>query len=189
MNTFLFLQRTAISSELSGMFNNSSENFLKASLQGSFQHDIASGKFNMQWLSMYDFEIWMQNEQKSKSIELKLHDSYPSKQNSFLLRQRFVCGRNGTGGTKIYERKHPEWKRKIGKKVVGCPCSLIVKTYPDTTCVLGKYTDEHTHMLGQANLKFTHLSTAVRAQIAELLRRGVEAQHIVSGRIIPTYYY
>ena len=44
MNTFLFLQRTAISSELSGMFN-------------ALQHDVASGKFNLQWTSMHDFEM------------------------------------------------------------------------------------------------------------------------------------
>ena len=44
MNTFLFLQRTAISYELSGMFN-------------ALQHDVASGKFNLQWTSMHDFEM------------------------------------------------------------------------------------------------------------------------------------
>ena len=41
MSTFLFLQRTAMFFELSGMF----------------QNDVESGKFNMQWTSMHDFEM------------------------------------------------------------------------------------------------------------------------------------
>ena len=41
MSTFLFLQRTAMFFELSGMF----------------QNDVENGKFNMQWTSMHDFEM------------------------------------------------------------------------------------------------------------------------------------
>ena len=178
-----------MSSELSGMLNDSSEPFLQSSLQGSFQHDVASQKFNMKWPTMHNFKVWMENEQKLKSIELKLRYSYTSKHKAYLHRQRFGCGRNGTGGEKIYVKKHPEQKRKIGKKVIGCPCSLVVKTYPDTPCVLGNYNDVHTHPLGQTNLKFMRLPTSVRAQIAELLHMGVEAQHIVSGPVVPAHYY
>ena len=57
------------------MFNNSSEKNLKASLQGSFQRDVAIGKCNMQWTSMHDFEVWMQNERSPQVIKMARSNS------------------------------------------------------------------------------------------------------------------
>ena len=46
--------------------------------------------------------------------------------------------------------------------------------------VLGMYTAEHAHEIGDANLKFTCLSNDVRDRIAELVNLGVETDWIVS---------
>ena len=76
--------------------------------QGSFQYDLATRKFNLQWPSILAFENWIENEQQSKSIELKLCATTKSNAKVFSWRKQFVCGGDGTGGTKPYER-HPEW--------------------------------------------------------------------------------
>jgi hypothetical protein len=34
----------------------------------------------------------------------------------------------------------------------GCQCCLIVKMYPQTETILGKYDGQHNHLLGDENL-------------------------------------
>ncbi|KAK6996230.1 hypothetical protein R3P38DRAFT_2566036, partial [Favolaschia claudopus] len=92
---------------------------------------------------------------------------------------RFVCSRKGTGGVKTYAKAHPEWKQKQESMRTDCPCVLLVKTYPNVSTVLGNYTDEHNHDLGNQNLRFTRISKETREYIAGLLRLKVSPNHIV----------
>ncbi|KAJ7161195.1 hypothetical protein C8R46DRAFT_1285283, partial [Mycena filopes] len=87
--------------------------------------------------------------------------------------------RGGTGGEKIYIKRHPEWTRKCERRRTGCECTLLVKEYPGVSTVLGSYKDDHNHALGNANLRFTSISKDTREYIAGLLRLKVAPEHIV----------
>jgi hypothetical protein len=63
--------------------------------------------------------------------------------------------------------------------VLGVPCHLTVKTYPGTCEILGMYNQEHTHEIGDANVKFTHLPKDIKDGIAHLLELGVQNGQIV----------
>lgn len=45
--------------------------------------------------------------------------------------------------------------------------------------MLGRYDAEHTHPIGTANARFTHLPLATHTRIAELLPCKVDSDHIV----------
>ncbi|KAF7371998.1 SWIM-type domain-containing protein [Mycena venus] len=145
---------------------------------GSFDHDLASGKYKKQWNCWRDFETWLAAEQESHALEFRLVNTYTG--SSLYTRQlRYVCSRAGTGGQKEYNKLHPDWNRKRGPKRTDCKCTLIVKQYPDTSMVLGNYSDIHNHDLGNANLPFTQIPKATREYIAGLLRLKVAPEHIL----------
>ncbi|KAJ7022387.1 hypothetical protein C8F04DRAFT_923329, partial [Mycena alexandri] len=129
--------------------------------QGSFEYDLASSKYPMRWENFRDFEVWLANEQQAQTIELRLvNTSHISP--LYDRRLRYVCSRARTGGKKEYTKLHPEWNRKIQSKFTDFPCSLIVKQYPGTTVVLGKYSPDHNHPTGNGNLRFVRIPAATR---------------------------
>ncbi|KAJ7784158.1 hypothetical protein B0H16DRAFT_1402021 [Mycena metata] len=146
--------------------------------QGSFEYDLASSKYPIRWEKFRDFEVWLANEQQAQTIELRLVNTYHI--SPLYDRQlRYVCSRAGTGGKKEYTKLHPEWNRKIQSKFTDCPCSLIVKQYPGTTVVLGKYSQDHNHPTGNGNLRFVRIPAATREYIAAQVRNKVSPQHIL----------
>lgn len=66
-------------------------------------------------------------------------------------------------------------------KQTGCECHLMVKLYPGTSHVLGKYTAEHSHPVGGVNVRFTCLLEAPKDQILEMLHMGINHDKIVSN--------
>jgi hypothetical protein len=72
----------------------------------------------------------------------------------------------GTGGKSKYAPKLHQ-QRKIASKRTSCPCRLVVKTYPGTTTILGRYENEHSHPIGSQNLIYTHIPAAVLHQIED----------------------
>jgi len=62
----------------------------------------------------------------------------------------------------------------------GCRCSLFVKTYNDTAAVLGSYSPEHSHEIGNANLKFVPVSKDARQGILSMAMEDRSTEHIVS---------
>ena len=59
-----------------------------------------------------------------------------------------------TGGKSDYQNKHGKQERKFPSKKTGCQCRLTIKCYPGTDVILGKYKDEHDHLLSDENLRF-----------------------------------
>ena len=148
---------------------------------GSFEHDQNSGQYSLNWASWDRFYDWLRMEEQLKGIELRRKEvRQPKSGLEWTEKHYFVCTRQGTGGKVNYERKHPGWNRNIGSKRIGCPCHLTVKTYPGTTQLLGMYSQEHTHEIGQGNLKFQRLRSETRELIANLLKIGVDPQRIVN---------
>ena len=68
-------------------------------------------------------------------------------------------------------------------KQTGCMCCLIVKLYPGTSHVLGKYTSNHNHPIGGVNVRFMCLSDLTKDQILEMLHMGISHDKIVSHNL------
>lgn len=148
---------------------------------GPYAQDLAKEKYNMAWDSLGDMQAWLRKEQDSKIIELGLKWRRKNKGNNPTWSEKhyYVCARQGTGGLKKYEKKHPEWGRKFPGKRTGCICHLVIKIYSGTTKILGKYLADHSHPIGKENACYTKLSRDTRVQIAEMLRMGISHEHIV----------
>ncbi|KAF8952886.1 hypothetical protein BDZ97DRAFT_1629145, partial [Flammula alnicola] len=130
-------------------------------LYGNFLYDSESGRYDMSWHSWEEFLSFLAQEEASNSIKLRKVSSKTGAER-YLERTVYVCARYRTGGEKNYEKKHPEWSRKIPTKVTDCPCSLKVKKYHDTSVILGKYSANHNHPTGVNNLRFTRISDTTR---------------------------
>jgi hypothetical protein len=152
-----------------------------APVLGSLEYDSAHAKFTNRWGNWEEFSSWLKDEQEEKTVELRLSKTVHGDNTAFKATFYYLCSRHGTGGAKTYQKKHPEWNRKVSNKRMDCPCSLRVKTYPGSSAVLGFYNEGHNHETGNANLPYVHISAETREFIAGLLRLGVEPSHIVSG--------
>ncbi|CAA7265433.1 unnamed protein product [Cyclocybe aegerita] len=111
----------------------------------------------------------------------------------YLVRERYVCARHGTGGRKPYVKKNPHWGRKVPSKLTGCLASLTIKSYLSVPYILGIYVSGHNHPLGAENLKFTRIPSqhSRNAGYSEFLNTGavpslerVEARGTTATRII-----
>jgi hypothetical protein len=149
-------------------------------LYGNYLSDLESGRYHMSWGSWEDFLLFLAREEASKCIELR-KVSVKLGADRYLERTVYVCARSGTGGEKNYEKKHPNWSRKVPSKGTDCPCELIVKTYHDTPDILGKYNADHNHATGADNLRFTRISDATHDWIAAMVRMKVKSNHIVTS--------
>ena len=145
---------------------------------GSFNWDRVEGGYTLEWANFAKFKLWRQMEERLSCIEFVASTSRTGILYSRW--QRFVCGRQGSGGEKIYEKKHPEWERKIEPKKSGCGCHIDIKQYPHMPTVLGRYEAEHDHDIGAANIAYTRLSGSVRERIKTMLTQKVDRHEIVS---------
>jgi hypothetical protein len=136
---------------------------------GDYESDLHSGRYNHTWKSWRAFEQFREQEEDSFSIELRKVQNLTG---GLLYKERkpYVCSRAGTGGQKDYEKKNPQWNRKVDSKFTDCKCSLVVKTYHGMETVLGKYRTNHNHPIGAENLKYTRISSKTRYWIAALVR-------------------
>jgi len=104
-----------------------------------------------EWDNDQQFLAWLTAEESNKAIELIV--SQVLKSDSLIWQEQHVmkCSQEFTGGRKPYVCL-TQSGRKIPLKKMGCHCSLIIKRYPHTETILGRYIDEHDHMLGDKNL-------------------------------------
>lgn len=144
---------------------------------GAYAADLAGGKYSLSWASLQDMEIWLKKEEESMFIELWLKETRHHK-DKWTEQYIYVCAQQGTGGKKAYMRKFDS-DRKLVAKRCGCPCRLIVKSYPNMARVLGRYEDNHSHAIGYDNARFTLVISETRVQIAEMLRMGISNKRIV----------
>jgi len=146
---------------------------------GDYQSDVDSGKFNCSWTCWQDFEDFLGAEQDGNSVEF-CKTKTRTGGDKFHTHIYFVCSRHGTGGVKTYEKKHPNWTRKIPAKRTGCGSALTIKTYHNTEMVLGIYKSNHNHSVGEDNLRFTRICDDTREWIAGMVRIKVSNDRIVS---------
>ncbi|KAL0568023.1 hypothetical protein V5O48_013969, partial [Marasmius crinis-equi] len=149
-------------------------------LLGSFEYD-ALHRYPLEWENQNALEVWLRKEQESKTIELRVGGTRLNKSESkhWVKKYIYVCARNGTGGKKKYERK-TERKRNIPSKRLeeGCPVKLTVKAYPGTAKLRGVYSGEHSHDVGNGNVRFTRISKEDKEEMVHLLRLGVDPKRV-----------
>ena len=56
----------------------------------------------------------------------------------------------------------------------------MIKFYPHTPTILGRYVAEHNHKIGEANIAFTRLSGTTQEQIKTMLTQKIDRDQIVS---------
>ncbi|KAJ6523962.1 hypothetical protein DFH09DRAFT_863240, partial [Mycena vulgaris] len=137
---------------------------------GSFDYDVHHD-YKLRWPSLSAMQAWMKQECRDKIIEFVKKDDRPRDPaiTTWTQKSVYVCSRQGSGGKSKYRAKNA-WTRKIGSKRSGCPCRLTVKSYPGTSEVLAFYKRDHTHAIGDDNLKYTRLDADTRKEIEKLLR-------------------
>ena len=145
--------------------------------RGSLHYDREFGNFNQIWTCFADFERWRQEQGQIHSIELSLAKTLRGI--NYLWKRVYKCGREGTGGKKPYEKKNTGQIRNLGSKRTGCTCQVIVKAYPGTDTLLGKYIEDHDHPIGIDNLIYTRVSKKAKEKARELLQQGVQPRRIV----------
>jgi len=148
---------------------------------GSFNHDRELGRFNLEWANLAEFETWCHVEECASSIELVASSTRtPAGGKLYSQSQKFVCGRQRSGGEKAYEKKHPERERKVTTKKTGCRCQVLIKEYPHMSKVLGRYIADHDHKIGAANIAYTCLSSLTWERIKIMLTQTIDRSEIVS---------
>jgi hypothetical protein len=159
---------------------------LPVNVIGTFEYDQAHD-YTLQWQSADELLSWMKIEERANSIELRRYQTHRNKAADAVWDTKIIykCARDGTGGYKVYRKNH-KYVRKITTKRVGCSCWLRVKSYPGTTTLLGSYHSDHSHPLGDENLKYTRLPTEDVRLIEKLLGDGVAEKKIVSAICQPT---
>ena len=146
---------------------------------GSFNWD-REHSYSLEWADLAEFKLWRQTEECLSSIEFIASTTW-TKSNALWSRyQCFVCGYQASGGEKIYEKKHPEWKHKTGTKKSGCGCHINIKQYPHMSTILGRYAAKHDHKIGAANIAFTCLSSDTWERIKTMLTQKINRREIVS---------
>jgi hypothetical protein len=115
-----------------------------------YETECNRGKYSLNWDLWADFDTWRTQEQWSKSIEFgqkNLQITGPD-----VRWAKYVCSRQGANGEATHIPKSDQ--RNMGTKWTKCPCCLMVKTYQDTTKLLGTYYQIHSHSIGEKNVKF-----------------------------------
>jgi hypothetical protein len=137
----------------------------------------------LEWPNLAAFDAWHQREELAHSIEL-IRSTTSRGGQTWTLRRIFVCSREPPGGGSKYEKKFPNRKRKIPSKKTGCPCNIVIKRYPDTEMILGRYSSKHDHPIGIANVPFTCLSAGSRKRMRDMVYQKVDPREIVRRKCI-----
>ena len=148
--------------------------------QGSFNYDWERGGFSLEWASLAEFDTWRRTEEHASSIEF-VASTTRTNGIHWSQWQKFVCGRQESRG-RTYEKKNPQRQRTLEPKKTGCGCHVIVKQYPHTSTLLGRYNPDHDHEIGAANIAYTCLSSTTRERIKMMLAQTIDRSEIVSCR-------
>jgi len=134
--------------------------------------------------SLQDALSWINTIEKQDVVEFSRKELRPSPNPEYAWTGKhiYVCGRTKTGGTKLYQKKHPDTERKIDTKKIagGCPSRITIKEYKGTSTVaILDESSSHSHEIGTDNVKFTRVPTDTKEKITRLLRLGVDPMKVV----------
>ena len=152
---------------------------------GSFNYNREHG-FPLKWSNLAEFHTWHREEELAYSIELIGSTVRDGKKNPLWMKKcLFVCLRQLSGSKSKYQKKFPNWQRKIESKKLGCHCKIWIKLYYHTPIILGRYETEHDHKIGLANITYTRMLCGAREQIRNMLMQKVDPWEIVRKWALP----
>ncbi len=146
--------------------------------RGSFNYDRKRGDYLLEWSDLTAFNAWCREEELHYSIEL-IASTVKHRGPLWTQKQLYICSRQPSGGRKPYEKKNPDWNRKIDSKKKGCCCWVVIKLYPHTDTILGNYMNMHNHEIGSDNIAYTWMSSVAWKQIKSMLVQKVDHKEIV----------
>ncbi|KAF5342494.1 hypothetical protein D9611_001695 [Ephemerocybe angulata] len=138
----------------------------------------------LQWKNLQEAMEWMQDESKEKCFDFSRKEVRPNKnpatsRSNWTKRLIYICSRGSTGGgNRRYTRKH-SWVRKKPLYECGCKCRLRLTVYLDSDTVDGIYHPDHSHALGNSNIRFMRIPEVTRREIELLLRSGMEPDKVL----------
>jgi hypothetical protein len=156
----------------------STETPANSTRSGSFYYDRVRGGYPMEWAGPAEFEAWRREEELAYSIELIASKTVHGG-GLWTLKRVYVCSCQLSRGQSKYQKKHPDRHRKIQNKKMRCRCSIIIKFYPHTTAILGRYASEHDHEIGLANIAYTRMSWVAQEKIKYKLAQRIDPRKIV----------
>jgi hypothetical protein len=150
---------------------------------GSYNYDRVHG-YPLEWSDFAAFNTWHHEEELCYSIELitstiKRGVTVKCGGPLWTEKQLYVCSRQLSRGQTEFEKKHPDWCRKIGSKKTGCCCWVVIKLYLHTDTILGNYTNTHDHEVGSENIAYMWMSHVAQEQIKSMLVQKVDRKEIV----------
>ena len=160
---------------------NRTETSANSHRRGSFNYDRVNGGYVHEWDSFAEFDMWRRQEEFAHSIELVVCRTGAGGW-LFTQKRTYCCSRQQTGGQSQYQKKHPEWNRKLESKKTGCRCQITIKLYSHTLTVLGRYDADHDHEVGLANIAYTRMSPAAREKLNVMLKQKMDHKEIVRKR-------
>ena len=168
------------SSVAAGHLPEEAETPANSTRSGSFYYDWVCGGYPMEWSRPAEFDAWCQVEELAYSIELIMSSTmHGGGRGLWMLKRVYICSRQLSGGQSKYQKKHPEWHRKIESKKTGCWCRIVIKFYPHTTAILGHYMSEHDHEVSLANITYTRMSQVAWEKIKYKLAQKIDPRQIV----------
>ena len=149
----------------------------------SYNYDRVHG-YPLGWSDFAAFNVWCREEELHYSIELitsTIKRGVMVKCGGPLWTEKwlYVCSHQPSGGRTEFEKKHLDWRCKIGSKKTGCRCWVVIKLYPHTDAILGNHTNMHNHEVGLENIAYTRMSHVAQEQIKSMLVQKVDCKEIV----------
>jgi hypothetical protein len=109
--------------------------------RGSFNSDRNHG-YPHEWLTMEAFQEWCRTEECAHTIELRVakveHGAATLSRSLWTTKFVYRCARQRIG-QKADQKKFPDRQQKLPRKGTGCHCQIVIKSYPHTTVILGRY--------------------------------------------------
>ena len=146
---------------------------------GSITYDCKKGEMPLEWSNKDKFLVWLAAKEHKKTIKFIVSVTEESDSPNWQAWCMFRCLWEFSGRKPERENVH-QWDRKIPSMKTGCQCRLVVKQYPHTETILGKYEGQHDHALGDENLHFLRLSDGIRNLVMDMIRKGTDPKVIVS---------
>ena len=148
---------------------------------GSITYNRKRGDM-LEWDNEDEFLVWLAAEETKNTIKLIVSHTEKSNSPNWRARRLYRCSWEFSGG-QVDRANANHWDRKIPSKKTGCGCRLVIKQYPGTDTMLGKYEGKHDHPLGDDNLRFLRLSENTRNLVMEMIHTRIDPKAIVSNKL------
>ena len=135
----------------------------------------------LEWKNEHNFLVWLTTKEHENAIKFIVSVTEGLDSLNWWVQRTYRCSWEFSGGKKDCGTK-TQCDCKIPLMKTGCQSHLIIKQYPGTEVIHGKYDDHHNHELGDENLCFLKLSHDIRSMVMDMTHEGTDPKVIVSDK-------